>query len=116
MGVAAVGQLDFDDLAAQVAEQAAGIWARHMAANVDANSSFESAGYHVFFKTSTSSVLLIAIKKGFPPGSQARLVRAHQVFTTLFCGNVMMTKMAAVTPSPVTDVSRASLSSGTARE
>jgi len=46
MGVASVGQLDFDDFATQVAEQTAGIRAGHMAADVDANSSFESSSYH----------------------------------------------------------------------
>ena len=46
MRVASIGQLDFDDLAAQVAEQAAGVRPGDMAANLNANSSFESARNH----------------------------------------------------------------------
>jgi hypothetical protein len=98
MRIAAVGQLNFDDLAAQVTKQTAGVGTGHMAANLNTNSSFERSGNHVFFKTSTSSVLLIAIKKGFPPVSQARSVRAHQVFTTLFCGNVTMRRNGGCNP------------------
>ncbi len=46
MGIAAVGQFDFDHFAAEIAEQAARIRAGHMAANVDAGETFESSGDH----------------------------------------------------------------------
>ena len=63
--VAAVGQFDFDYVAAEVAEQAAGIGAGHVAADVDTSVTFESSGNHARFK-SLKQISLIAIKKGFP--------------------------------------------------
>jgi hypothetical protein len=46
VGVAAVGQLNLDHFAAKIAEQATSVGTRHMAANLNANSSFESAENH----------------------------------------------------------------------
>jgi hypothetical protein len=40
MSIAAAGQLDFDDVAAQIAEQAASVGPGHMAADIDASKSF----------------------------------------------------------------------------
>ena len=52
VGVAAVGQFDFNHFAAQVAEQAAGVGPGHMAADIDASETFESAGDHLLFANS----------------------------------------------------------------
>src|SRR5258707_6964902 len=49
--VAAVGQFDFDHVAAEIAEQAAGVGAGHVAADVDTSITFESSGNHVRFKS-----------------------------------------------------------------
>ncbi len=65
MGIAAIGQLDLDHFAAQIAEQTTRVGPGHMAADVDTSIAFEGAGDHSCFKTSPMS--LIAIKNGFPP-------------------------------------------------
>src|SRR6185437_2369398 len=44
--VAAVGQFDFDYFAAEIAEQAAGVWPGDVAADVDTSKSFEGSGDH----------------------------------------------------------------------
>ena len=46
MGIAAVGQLDFDHVAAEIAQQAAGVRPGDVAADVDASKSFERSGNH----------------------------------------------------------------------
>ena len=53
--VAAVGQFDFDDLATEIAEQAARIWPGHVPAYVDSNGSFERSGDHGFFTNCLAS-------------------------------------------------------------
>lgn len=53
--VAAVGQFDFDDLATEIAEQAASIWPGHVPAYVDSNGSFERSGDHGFFNNCLAS-------------------------------------------------------------
>jgi hypothetical protein len=46
VGIAAVGQFNFDDFTAKVTEQAAGVGTGDMTAHLNANSSFESANNH----------------------------------------------------------------------
>ena len=69
--VAAVGQFDFNDFAAEIAEQAAGVGPGDVAADIDANRSLECSGDHTCFKSSSSVILFIAIKKAFPPALRA---------------------------------------------
>ena len=69
--VAAVGQFDFNDFAAEIAEQAAGVGPGDVAADIDANRSLECSGDHACFKSSSSVISFIAIKKAFPPALRA---------------------------------------------
>jgi hypothetical protein len=66
MGVAAVGELDFDHLAAKIAEQAAGVGSSDVTAQVDTKGSFKCSGDHARFNSSIVEFSLIAIKKSFP--------------------------------------------------
>ena len=74
VGVAAVGQFDFDHFAAEIAEQAARIGPGDVAADVDANSSFESSGNHYgyeqlpleHYRPSCKAILVIPRGTGNP--------------------------------------------------
>jgi hypothetical protein len=46
VGIAAVGQFHFNDFAAKIAEQAAGVRTGDMAADFDASGSFKRSGDH----------------------------------------------------------------------
>src|ERR1051325_6938838 len=54
VGVAFARQLDFDDLAAEIAEQAAGVGSGDVAPHVDRRRSFERAVDHLIFRKAFS--------------------------------------------------------------
>jgi hypothetical protein len=68
MRVAAIGQLDFNHLAAKVSEQAAGVGAGHMAADIDASGTFEGSGDHARLDDWGFQTSLTATKDSFPAG------------------------------------------------
>jgi hypothetical protein len=47
VSIAADGQFDFDDLTAEIAQEASGIGPGDVTANIDANKTFESSGNHI---------------------------------------------------------------------
>jgi hypothetical protein len=58
VGIAAVRQLDFDHVAAEVAEQTARVGAGYMAADVDATETFKCSGNHARLESSTMTLHL----------------------------------------------------------